>query len=150
MLITYWCCSRGKVYPAVQEQLFHSQVLLFHHCCCRTTAAFQWGDVSHVRRRVSSCATFSHVFPTGVAFEVSLLAPELIWRALKHAPASALSCDISPQCAFQQPADVHTTNRTQMTLRVPLETRCSGISKDPFHTSAARQRDVRTKGKVEE
>lgn len=164
MLIIYWCRSRGKVYPPVQRQLFHSQVLFcfcFFYCChtrrlCYVGATYRMSSVppplrsqvaevllfaSHVR--VPSC----HIWCECLVFRL----PELISPALGRIPRAALSCDISPRCAVQQPAPspLQICKLTQMTLRVPLETRCSEIRKDPFHTSAARQRDGWTKGKWE-
>lgn len=96
---------------------------------------------SHVR--VPPC----HIWCECLVFRL----PELISRALGRIPRAALSCDISPRCAVRQPAPspLQICKLTQMTLRVPLETRCSEIRKDPFHTSAARQRDGWTKGKWE-
>lgn len=163
MLIIYWCCSRGKVYPPVQRQLFHSQVLFGffftvvthggrvtsgRHIACQVSSPPprpQTAEVllfgSHVR--VPSC----HIWCECLVFRL----PELISRALGRIPRAALSCDISPRCAVRQPAPspLQICKLTQMTLRVPLETRCSEIRKDPFHTSAARQRDGWTKRKWE-
>lgn len=162
MLIIYWCRSRGKVYPPVQTaavSLSSFFLFLFFYCChkrrlCYVGATYRMSSVpsrpqtaevllfaSHVR--VPSC----HIWCGCFVFRL----PELISRALRRIPRAALSCDISPRCAVRHPAPspLQICKLTQMTLRVPLETRCSEIRKDPFHTSAARQRDGWTKGKWE-
>lgn len=141
------CCPRAAV---SFSGLFPR---LWSHDCCVPMGRHITCQASCVKHQTRCfCVTFSHVTPPAsprLHLTSRFPAPELIWRALGRVPAAALSCDISPRCAFQQPAVVPTANRTQMTLRrVPLETRCSEIRKDPFHTSAVRQRDVRTKGKV--
>ena len=124
-----------KSLPPRPRRLLHSPVWLLSDGDCITVEWYIVCQVSgvfiaaEVCVRVSVCLVFCR--------------PELISSDSHMARSTANG----PCCTVQQPATIFTAGLTQTALVVPLETRCSEIRKDPFHTSAA---SGETKGKWEE
>lgn len=115
-----------------------------------STSLKQLLHYSGVRYNVSNVR---YLYTAAVCFCFRCLCGELIFKDLMNPPAPqphthTINSIISPCCSAHQPT-ISSEKLTQTTLSVPLETRCSEIRKDPFHTSAAsrdketvRQREV--------
>lgn len=146
MCMIYWCCSRGKVSPPCPKACASLSCL---NLLCYSGAIYQVSSVRclymaedcfHFKRLYRGVSRFMSPFFSFLYISQMTVSSDISrHRTVRRAQHSTASAD-------------STAHPTQMTLGllVPLETRCSEIRKDPFHTSAASEETKRLldKGKV--